>query len=472
MKDPLSKTIGRFSVVVAGLALYLAPGNNARAGDIADERPYLDVLDERLIDGANWNPADSNRKQLRSGGYNSDHYLYMRGSDSPLSITGLSVPIRENPGPGEYRYISFAWRKWGSAPIALKLEHAPSPAGGSHPGSAYNYTLYAGTEAPAQRQGLQLTENLGSGWQDVPLDLWKVFGDFTITGLTFIVEARDAGFDAIAFAKTEDAFSSAAPLVQLKVADSVETNGPDGDGTVGESNAPEESSDKVRIDWAGQIKAGGIWMYPLYACALAALVIAIQRLLTIREDRLAPAALRRTLAEAAIKGNHDAVLTACDANPSTLADVVRFVLDHRHANVEVVNQTAGDIAARDIRGHMARIYPLSLISSISPLLGLLGTIIGMVEAFGIVALYGDEGGASVLSDSISKALITTAAGLIIAIPCIAVYFTLKNRIMGLATVIETEVEQLITKLYLRPAPTDKASNESSTIPYPSRSVGA
>lgn len=55
----------------------------------------------------------------------------------------------------------------------------------------------------------------------------------------------------------------------------------------------------------------------------------------------------------------------------------------------------------------------------------------MVEAFGIVALYGDEGGASVLSDSISKALITTAAGLIIAIPCIAVYFTLKNRIMGL-----------------------------------------
>ena len=75
-------------------------------------------------------------------------------------------------------------------------------------------------------------------------------------------------------------------------------------------------------------------------------------------------------------------------------------------------------------------------------------IVGMVEAFGIVALYGDEGGAGILSDSISKALITTAAGLIIAIPCISIYFILKNRIMGFASVIEVEVENLVTDLYL------------------------
>ena len=74
----------------------------------------------------------------------------------------------------------------------------------------------------------------------------------------------------------------------------------------------------------------------------------------------------------------------------------------------------------------------------------------MIEAFALVSLYGDEGGATILSDSISKALITTAAGLIIAAPSIAIYFVLKNRIMRLASLIEVEVEGVITSLYLKP----------------------
>ena len=82
------------------------------------------------------------------------------------------------------------------------------------------------------------------------------------------------------------------------------------------------------------------------------------------------------------------------------------------------------------------------------MLGLLGTVVGMIEAFGLVALYGDEGGASILSDSISKALITTAAGLIIAVPAIAAYYLLKNRIMGQASRVEAELEHVVTALFL------------------------
>ena len=78
----------------------------------------------------------------------------------------------------------------------------------------------------------------------------------------------------------------------------------------------------------------------------------------------------------------------------------------------------------------------------------------MIEAFGLVALYGDEGGASILSDSISKALITTAAGLIIAAPAIALDFIIKNRIMKLASLVEVEVENVITTLYLEGDSTD------------------
>ena len=140
--------------------------------------------------------------------------------------------------------------------------------------------------------------------------------------------------------------------------------------------------------------------------------------------------------------------SACDKYPSTLANSLRFIFEHVKAGREAVSQTAGDMAARDIRTHLARIYPLSVIASLAPLIGLLGTVVGMIEAFGLVALYGDEGGASILSDSISKALITTAAGLIIAAPAIALYFIIKNRIMRMASLVEVKVEEVITKLYL------------------------
>ena len=73
---------------------------------------------------------------------------------------------------------------------------------------------------------------------------------------------------------------------------------------------------------------------------------------------------------------------------------------------------------------------------------------GMIEAFGLVALFGDEGGASILSDSISKALITTAAGLVVAMPSIAVYFILKSRISNLGSQIEMGIESVVNAIYL------------------------
>ncbi len=155
-------------------------------------------------------------------------------------------------------------------------------------------------------------------------------------------------------------------------------------------------------------------------------------------------------------------IAACNKSTSTLANSLRFVFEHVDAGKDAVSQTAGDIAARDIRSHLSRIYPLSVIASLAPLIGLLGTVVGMIEAFGLVALYGDEGGASILSDSISKALITTAAGLIIAAPSIALYFVIKNRIMRMASLIEVSIESVMTKLYLEKGKNTGAASATKT----------
>nr|WP_242052370.1 MotA/TolQ/ExbB proton channel family protein [Dysgonomonas sp. GY75] len=410
-------------------------------------RPKFEIFNDSIANGSNWIGQDASRKGGSSK--NSTHYIYVKPSYSPAEIVGLSIPIRENPGPGEYRYITFAWVKWGGEQIGIKLLNDPSINSRNQIGKKFDYTYYAG-KGDFIEKGIQLDDHITGKWMVFTRDLWKDFGDFTLTGTSFICPMpRDAGFDAVILGQSQDVFNNAPAILPSQVTESIAF---DNDGNMVldgyfEKEAIEEMQG-VDIDWASQIKAGGVWMYPLYFLAFLALIIGIQRSITSRGSVLAPKKLRKRVKENLRTRNVAGAIEACEKYPSTLAKSLTFIFEHITAGREAVSQTAGDIAVRDVRIHLSRIYPLSIIASLSPLLGLLGTIVGMIEAFGLVALYGDEGGSAILSDSISLALITTAAGLIIAIPCIAVYFIIKNRIMRLASVIEVEIENVITDLYI------------------------
>jgi biopolymer transport protein ExbB len=111
---------------------------------------------------------------------------------------------------------------------------------------------------------------------------------------------------------------------------------------------------------------------------------------------------------------------------------------------------AADIGSpRIAEGAAQNLRPGSVIAAIAPLLGLLGTIIGMVEAFKLVEIYGDEGGATILAGSISKALITTVLGLVIAIPGLALYHFFRLRIQALGKQLDEEMEQLVNAWLLK-----------------------
>ena len=410
----------------------------------------FEIFGDKIPDGAQWKGKDYSRL----GGYNeSSHYIYV-GAQEQAEITGLSVRIREKPGAGEYRYITFAWVKWGGEQIAMKFHHDPAARHTAQLANRYQFTYFAGEVT--ELTGFRIGNTAPARWTVTTRDLWKDFGDFTLTGVSFICPVRrDAGFDAIFLGKTTADFDHAPDIIPLQVANPVEVKGDESDtdsllykdeAIIASEN--DTHTDSVQIDWAAQIRAGGIWMYPLYLLGFIALIVTMQRMMTARGARLAPQKLRKTVRDSLISGNIDAAIESCNTYPSTLAESLRFIFSHRNAGIEAVSQTAGDMAARDIRTHLAKIYPLSVIASVAPLLGLLGTIVGMIEAFGLVALYGDEGGAAILSDSISKALITTAAGLIIAAPSVYVYFIIKNRIMRFATLIEMEIEAALTALYL------------------------
>jgi biopolymer transport protein ExbB len=202
----------------------------------------------------------------------------------------------------------------------------------------------------------------------------------------------------------------------------------------------------VEINWMQKMQDGGLTMVFLGILSVAGFVFAGERLIFLRAKYIAPVGFAAKVGKLIEQKNAEGIITLCKKNPSTLATATQYIVEHQEQSLTDVSNSVGDIAGREIRDMMARNNPLAVIAALSPLLGLLGTMIGMIEAFELVAIYGDEGGASMLAGSIAKALITTAAGLIIAIPAIAAYNYFKHRVNKLTMKLENDVELILDKM--------------------------
>lgn len=222
--------------------------------------------------------------------------------------------------------------------------------------------------------------------------------------------------------------------------------------------APVEASDTgpslVTIDWFDEMKKGGNTMIVLAILSVLGLAVVIERLFALRRSCFAPDRLQAAITEFERTGDQAALREACGNDKTILAQTVSFALNHQHHPFDQVSVAVGDLAARSIRGQMSHTQMLAAVAGLAPLLGLLGTMIGMIESFKLVSIYGDDGGAAILADSIAKALITTAVGLIIAIPALATYHYFKHRVNAIAAALELSVEAVITALFFKPVPVD------------------
>ena len=212
---------------------------------------------------------------------------------------------------------------------------------------------------------------------------------------------------------------------------------------------PERSSQELTTGEAfvRKLRQGGITMVFLLLASVAGLGYAIERLVNLRMGVIAP----RGLAERADKlwreERFDEIVALPERSKSTLARVLSVVAQHRHSSMSDVSMMASDVASRDLRRHLQKAYPLAVVATVSPLLGLLGTVIGMIGAFDKVAAAGSLGDASLLGGDISKALITTGAGLTIAVPALVLYHYFKSRTSFFAIVLEEEVGELLSSWY-------------------------
>lgn len=169
------------------------------------------------------------------------------------------------------------------------------------------------------------------------------------------------------------------------------------------------------------LEKGGWTMVPLALCSLAALAVVIERLLWgPSRSRVMPAAFLREIEELLSRRRFDELLGVCRSRTSPIARILTTAIQHRSKPRAELRQTLESAGRQEAMLLQRRLGVLGTIAVISPLLGLLGTVFGMIETFTVIQSDG-IGNAAALAGGISEALITTATGLTIAIPCLVFY---------------------------------------------------
>jgi biopolymer transport protein ExbB/TolQ len=190
-------------------------------------------------------------------------------------------------------------------------------------------------------------------------------------------------------------------------------------------------------------KQGGPTMYFISLCLLLMLVIMVERAINVRRGNFAPAGLAEAASRRWQAGDIAGAGALGRQDGSILGDVIAFCADHHQDDLETIDQAAGDLANRGVQRHQSRVYWLSIVATLSPLLGLLGTVLGMISSFRAVSLTGDLGNMSQVAGGIAEALITTAYGLIVAVPALAIYHFFKIRISNLTLGVEDACSDFI-----------------------------
>jgi biopolymer transport protein ExbB len=191
--------------------------------------------------------------------------------------------------------------------------------------------------------------------------------------------------------------------------------------------------------------SGGPLMIPIALCSVVALTYMVERSIRLQRSRLGDPGFRSRLVEAVQTGGATAGLGVCNENANAQARVMSVGLRHAHDDWQRREKAVEDAGAREVDRLSANLRPLVVVAMIAPLLGLLGTVWGMIMAFSTIALEDGLGKPEMLAGGISQALNTTAAGLAIAIPTQAAYYYLRGRIDRFSR----QAEELYTKLVAR-----------------------
>ncbi len=193
------------------------------------------------------------------------------------------------------------------------------------------------------------------------------------------------------------------------------------------------------------IRAGGGFMWPIILCSVAAVAIILERLWTLQSGRVIPADLAEKVWKWVEADQlNDKLILAIERN-SPLGKLLAIGLNNRHKPRALLMERLEDSGRHVVQELERFLNTLGTIAAVTPLLGLLGTVMGIIHAFNAITAHG-TGDPRVLSGGIGEALITTAAGLTVAIPSLIAYRFLRGKVERLVVQMEKEAMKLVDAL--------------------------
>ena len=193
------------------------------------------------------------------------------------------------------------------------------------------------------------------------------------------------------------------------------------------ADAGKEGPEQATI-WS-TIKDGGPLIMFIWLCiigtSITMVTLVVQNAMTLRKDKLAPPPLIQALQQTISAGNYQEAWATCNANKNYLANVLKAGLSRLGRGKEAVEGALAEHGLREAQMLRTRNSYLSVIGVVSPMIGLLGTVIGMMGAFAVLAKSGIADPRA-LSGKIGEVLLATASGLFIAIPAFVCYYIFRN----------------------------------------------
>jgi biopolymer transport protein ExbB len=196
------------------------------------------------------------------------------------------------------------------------------------------------------------------------------------------------------------------------------------------------------------IVAGRTMMIPIGLASLVGLAVVIERLIVLRRGRIIVPEIAAAV-DTLDSGRDLSVAHAlCQGRPGPFANIVRAGLDHADSDWTVIRDVLQEAGRREATLLTRRLGVLETVAAVSPLMGLLGTVLGMIRIFASLSSAGISN-PEALSGGISEAMVTTAAGLFIGIPALVAYNWLNSRADGLIFELETYASRLLDSLRRR-----------------------
>src|SRR6185369_9065713 len=193
---------------------------------------------------------------------------------------------------------------------------------------------------------------------------------------------------------------------------------------------------------------GGPILWVILALAVPVLAIVVERILYFRRIATDEDKLFARVKNAIEKGHFDEALAICDTVEAPLGGLIRAGIENRSLPEADLKEAVRDAAVKELPQIEHTIQAVNVIANIAPMIGLLGTVSGIINSFNVLGEFGAVSDPSVLAKGISEALLTTAAGFVIAVPAMIVYAWLSgkaNAVIGRLEGQANDMVRLITR---------------------------